>query len=186
MKGYIFEGELGKEIKEIDIPSNLQEKAQKLHDELIEKIVENDEGAMEAYLSGKEIKIEKLKEVLRKAVIANDIIPVFCGSALKNTGVQLVLDAVIDYLPSPIDVPPIVGTDPKTDEKITRKAEDSEPFSALAFKLQTDPFVGQLTYFRVYSGSLEAGSYIYNSTTEDKERVGRILRMHANDRDDGF
>ena len=184
MKGYLFEGDKGKDVKEIEIPAELKVAANKARGELIEKIVENDEVLMNDYLEGKEIPLDDLKKVLRTAVIANQIIPVFTGSALKNKGVQLVLDAVVDYLPSPLDIPPIKGIDPKTGEDIERKANDDEPFAALAFKLQTDPFVGQLTFFRVYSGTLEAGSYVYNSSTGSKERMGRILRMHANDRED--
>ncbi len=184
MKGYLFEGEMGSEVKEIEIPENLKADAEKYHGELIEKIVENDEALMNDYLEGKEIPIESFKALLRKAVIANEIIPVFTGSALKNKGVQLVLDGVVDYLPSPLDIPAVRGIDPKTEEEIERKASDDEPFAALAFKLQTDPFVGQLTFFRVYSGVLEAGSYIYNSSTGKKERMGRILRMHANNREE--
>ena len=184
MKGYLFEGEMGNEVKEIDIPENLKSDAKKYHSELLEKIVENDEETMTNYLEGKEIPIETLKKILRTAVIANKVYPVFCGSALKNKGVQLVLDGVIDYLPSPLDVPTVKGINPKTEEEELRKADDNEPFSALAFKLQSDPFVGQLTFFRVYSGVLEAGTYIYNSTNREKERVGRILRMHANHREE--
>ena len=184
MKGYLFEGEMGNEVKEIDIPEDLKADAEKYRGELIEKIVENDEDLMNKYLEGEEIDIDVLKAIARKAVIANDLFPVFCGSALKNKGVQLILDAVIEYLPSPLDIPAVKGIDPKTDEEVVRKADDNEPFAALAFKLQTDPFVGQLTFFRVYSGTLEAGSYVYNSTTGDKERVGRILRMHAAEREE--
>ncbi len=184
MKAYLFEGNMGNEVKEIEIPENLKAEAEKYHGELIEKIVENDEVLMNDYLEGKEIPLADLKALLRKAIIANKIVPVFTGSALKNKGVQLVLDAVVDYLPSPLDVPPMKGIDPKTDEEIYRKADDNEPFAALAFKLQTDPFVGQLTFFRVYSGVLISGSYVYNSTTGKKERIGRILRMHANDREE--
>jgi len=184
MKGYLFEGEMGSEVKEIEIPENLKVEAEKYHNELVEKIVENDEALMNDYLAGKEIPLEALKALLRKAVIANEIVPVFTGSALKNKGVQLVLDAVVDYLPSPLDIPAVKGINPKTEEEIVRKASDGEPFAALAFKLQTDPFVGQLTFFRVYSGVLSAGSYIYNSSTRKKERIGRILRMHANDREE--
>ena len=184
MKGYKFEGNMGSDIKEVEIPENLKADAKKFRDELIEKIVENDEDTMNRYLGGEDVPIDELKALLRKSVIANEIVPVFCGSALKNKGVQLLLDAVVDYLPSPVDVPPIKGIDPKTEEEMERISSDDEPFAALAFKLQTDPFVGQLTYFRVYSGSVTAGTYIYNSTTGDKERLGRILRMHANDRED--
>lgn len=184
MKAYYFEGKMGSEVREAEIPENLKAEAEKLRRELIEKAVENDEQLTNDYLEGKEILTDEIKKVIRKAVIANKLVPVFTGSALKNKGVQLVLDAVVDYLPSPLDVPPIKGIDPKTEEEIERKASDDEPFSALAFKLQTDPFVGQLTYFRVYSGTLEAGSYVYNTTTDEKERIGRILRMHANSREE--
>lgn len=184
LKAYEFEGKFGEQIKEIDIPENLKAEAKKLHKKLIEKIVENDEKMMEQYLEAKELNIDDLKKVLRKAVINYEIIPVFCGSALKNKAVQFVLDAVLDYLPSPIDLPPVVGHDPKTDGEIKVSASDSEPFASLVFKLQTDPFVGQLSYFRVYSGILEAGSYVLNTTTGNKERVGRILRMHANEREE--
>ncbi|MCB9805727.1 elongation factor G [Candidatus Nomurabacteria bacterium] len=184
MKGYKFEGNMGNDVIEIDIPEELKADAEKYRSELIEKIVENDEAQMNDFLEGKEIALEDLKKTLRKAVISGDVVPVFTGSALKNVGVQLVLDAVVDYLPSPIDIPPITGVDPKTSEEIDRKASDEEPFSALAFKLQTDPYVGQLTYFRVYSGKIEAGSYVYNASTGNKERLGRILRMHANEREE--
>ncbi|MFQ5661729.1 MAG: elongation factor G [Candidatus Paceibacteria bacterium] len=184
MKAYRFEGQMGNEVKVDEIPENLRAEAEKLRGELIEKAVENDEKLMNDYLEGKEIPIDEIKKAIRKAVIANELIPVFTGSALKNKGVQLVLDAVVDYLPSPLDIPPVKGIDPKTEEEITREASDDAPFAALAFKLQTDPFVGQLTYFRVYSGTLEAGSYVYNTTTGNKERVGRILRMHANSREE--
>lgn len=184
LKAYYFEGQMGNEVREDEIPEELKAEAEKLRGELIEKVVENDEQLMEDFLEGKEIPIDSLKKEIRKSVIANELVPVFTGSALKNKGVQLVLDAVIDYLPSPLDIPPVKGIDPKTEEDIERSASDDEPFAALAFKLQTDPFVGQLTYFRVYSGTLEAGSYVYNTTTGNKERVGRILRMHANSREE--
>ncbi|MBU3969014.1 elongation factor G [Patescibacteria group bacterium] len=184
MKAYYFEGELGNAVREDEIPEELKLDAEKYRNELVEKIVENNEEMMTKYLKGEEINVDILKKLLRKSVIAGLIIPVFTGSALKNKGVQLVLDGVVDYLPSPLDVPPIKGIDPNTEEEIERKADDKESFAALAFKLQTDPFVGQLTYFRVYSGVLESGSYVYNSTTGEKERIGRILRMHANSRED--
>ena len=184
MKAYYFEGEKGVNIVEKEIPENLLADAKKYHAELIEKIVENDDVLMQQYLEGKTIAIENLKPVIRKAVIANKIFPVFTGSALKNVGVQLILDAVVDYLPSPLDLPPVKGTDPLTGEQIIRNASDSEPFAALAFKLQNDPFVGQLTFFRVYSGTIEAGSYIYNSTTGKKERLGRIVRLQADKREE--
>jgi elongation factor G len=184
MKAYTFTGEMGNQINEVEVPEEMRAEAEKWRAVFIEKIVENDEEAMNAFLEGNEPDIATLKRILRKAVIDRTVIPVFTGSALKNTGVQLVLDAVVDYLPSPIDIPPIGGTDPKTGEEIFRKASDEEPFSALAFKLQTDPYVGQLTYFRVYSGTVSAGSYVYNATTGEKERLGRILRMHANEREE--
>jgi len=184
MKAYGFEGEMGKQIVIKDIPENLVADAKKYRAELIERIVEHDEAAMNGYLEGVEPSVEELKKILRKAVIANEIFPVFCGSALKNKGVQLVLDAVVDYLPSPLDLPPVTGINPKTGEEIVRHASDEEPFTALAFKLQTDPFVGALTFFRVYSGSIEAGSYIYNASTDTKERLGRIVRLQADKREE--
>lgn len=184
MKAYYFEGEMGNQIVEKDIPEDLIEEAKIRRSELIEKIVENDEKVMNEYLEGKEISLDILKPILRKAVIANDIFPVFAGSALKNKGVQLVLDAVVDYLPAPTDIPAIKGVNPDTDEAIEKHASDTEPFAALAFKVATDPFVGQLIFFRVYSGTLTAGSYVYNPRTRNKERIGRILRMHANEREE--
>jgi len=184
MKAYYFEGDMGNKVVEKDIPEELKADAEKYHNELIEKIVEQDDTLMTEYLDGKIPSMDILKATLRKAVIANKIFPVFAGSALKNKGVQLVLDAVIDYLPSPLDIPAIEGVNPDTEEKDIRHASDSEPFSALAFKVASDPFVGQLIFFRVYSGSLSAGSYVYNPRTRNKERIGRILRMHANDREE--
>ncbi|MES2087747.1 MAG: elongation factor G [Patescibacteria group bacterium] len=184
MKAYHFEGEMGFEVKESEIaPENLDE-AKKYRAELVERIVEHDDVLMSQYLEGKEISIDVLKTTLRKATIDAKIFPVYCGSALKNKGVQLVLDAVVDYLPSPVDMPAVKGIDPNTGNVVERKPLDSEPFSALVFKLQSDPFVGQLNFFRVYSGSVEAGSYIYNSTTGKKERLGRIVRLQANDREE--
>ncbi|MFA7216475.1 MAG: elongation factor G [Candidatus Paceibacterota bacterium] len=184
MKAYYFEGPMGVEIKEKDIPEAYLEDAKKYRAELVEKVVEYDDEMMSAYLDGVEPGIEAMKKVIRKATIENNFFPVFTGTALKNKGVQLILDAVIDYLPSPLDIPPVKGHDPVTGEEIERKASDSEPFAALAFKLQTDPFVGQLTFFRVYSGTIESGSYIYNATTGEKERLGRIVRLQANDREE--
>src|ERR1700733_4355229 len=184
MKAYYFEGEKGINVIEKEIPENLLEDAKKYRAELIEKVVEHDDTLMQQYLDGKEIAVEDLKKVIRKAVIANKIFPVFTGSALKNVGVQLVLDAVVDYLPSPLDIPPVKGINPETGEEVTRAPSDSEPFCALAFKLQNDPFVGQLTFFRVYSGTLEAGTYLYNATTGKKERLGRIVRLQANQREE--
>jgi elongation factor G len=184
MKAYYFEGEMGNKVIEKEIPENLLADAKKYRAELVERIVENDEVMMNDYLEGKEATLEDLKKVLRKAVIENKIFPVMTGSALKNKGVQLVLDAVVDYLPSPLDIPPVKGTHPDTGEEVIRHASDEEPFAALAFKLQADPFVGQLTFFRVYSGHIESGSYIYNSTTGGKERLGRIVRLQADKREE--
>lgn len=184
MKAYKFEGQLGNQVIEVEIPESFLDEAKKYRAELVERIVENDDSAMQKYLEGGDIAFDDLKKILRKAVIENKIFPVLAGSALKNKGVQLVLDAVVDYLPSPIDIPPIKGIDPGTGEEVERAASDEEPFAALAFKLQADPFVGQLTFFRVYSGTIEAGSYIYNSTTGERERLGRIVRLQANQREE--
>ncbi len=187
MKAYKFEGDMGSTVTEYEIPGDLVDEAKMRRQELVEKCVEFDEDLMNRYLEEGEsavFTIDELKASLRKGVIANKVFPVFTGSALKNKGVQLVLDAVVDYLPCPLDVPPIKGIDPETNEEIERHASDEEPFAALAFKLQTDPFVGQLTFFRVYSGTIEAGSYIYNATTGNKERLGRIVRLQANKRED--
>ena len=184
MKAYTFTGEKGIDIVESEIPADLLEDAKKYRAEMIEKVVETDDVAMQNFLDGKEISIDEFKVICRKAVIANKIFPVFTGSALKNVGVQLVLDAVVDYLPSPLDMPAIKGIDPNTGGEILRHADDAEPFSALAFKLQNDPFVGALTFFRVYSGTIEAGTYIYNATTGKKERLGRIVRLQADKREE--
>jgi elongation factor G len=184
MKAYYFEGEMGINVREAEIPAEYLADATKFRAELIERAVEHDDVLMAAYLEGNEPSIDDVKKAIRKAVIANEMFPVFTGSALKNKGTQLVLDAVVDYLPAPTDIPAVTGTDPRTGESITRDASDEAPFSALAFKLQSDPYVGQLTFFRVYSGSIEAGSYIYNSTTGEKERLGRIVRLQANDREE--
>lgn len=184
MKAFDFEGKLGDNVIEIAFPENLKADAEKYRAELIERIVENDEGLMEKYLAGEEIPLDVLKKTLRKAVVNNQVFPVFCGSALKNKGVQLVLDAVVDYLPSPLDIPAIKGVNPNTNEEIERHPSDSEPFCALAFKLQADPFVGQLTFFRVYSGCIEAGSYMYNASTGEKERLSRIVRLQADKREE--
>jgi len=184
MKAYYFEGAMGEKVIEKEIPENLKADAEKYHAELIEKIVEQDDAMMTEYLDGKVPSIDVLKATMRKAVIANKLFPVFTGTALKNKGIQLVLDAVVDYLPCPKDIPAIGGVNPDTEEKDVRHASDEEPFSALAFKVATDPFVGQLIFFRVYSGTLSAGSYVYNPRTRNKERIGRILRMHANDREE--
>jgi elongation factor G len=184
MKSYTFEGEMGINVIEAEIPLEYVEEAKKLRAELIEKVAETDDTMMTEYLEGKEFDIPTIKKMLRKAVLVNRLFPVMTGTALKNKGVQLVLDAVVDYLPSPLDIPAVRGIDPNTGAEIFRHADDKEPFSALAFKLQNDPFVGALTFFRVYSGTLEAGSYIYNSTTGKKERLSRIVRLQANDREE--
>lgn len=184
MKAYYFEGEMGNKVVEREIPDDLKEDAEKYRAELVEKIVENDEGLMEKYLEGEEIDVAALKSVMRKAVVSNKLVPVYTGSALKNKGVQLLLDAVIELLPSPTEVPPIKGINPDTGEEEERPASDDAPFAALAFKVATDPFVGQLTYFRVYSGTVSAGSYVYNVSKGEKERLGRIVRMHSNDREE--
>jgi elongation factor G len=179
-----FDGEKGEIIRREAVPENLKTDVEKYRGELVEKIVSEEDVAMTAYLEGKEVPLPELKRLLRKAVIENKIVPVLCGSALKKKGVQLILDAVVDYLPSPLDIPATNGTDPKTGEKIQRHPSDAEPFSALVFKLQTDPFVGALSFFRVYSGTVSAGSYIYNVSTGTKERLGRIVRLQADKREE--
>jgi elongation factor G len=184
MKAYKFEGEMGKEVISYDIPEGMMAEAKKYHAELVERIVENDDVMMSAYLEGKVISPEELKKMLRKGVIANQIFPVLTGSSLKNKGVQLVLDAVVDFLPSPLDVPVARGTNTDTGEEETRDASDEAPFSALIFKLQVDPFVGALSFFRVYSGSINAGDTVYNSANNKKERLGRIVRLQADKRED--
>ncbi|MBI3046598.1 MAG: elongation factor G [Candidatus Harrisonbacteria bacterium] len=184
MKAYQFEGEKGEKIKEIEIPANLLEEAKKHRHALIEKVVEQDDDLMSHYLEGREPDLNSLKRVLRKATIANTLVPVVCGSALKNKGIQLVLDAVIDYLPSPLDLPPVKGLDLKSGAEITREASDEAPLAALAFKIAADPFVGSLTYFRVYSGVMKRSTYVLNSTKNIKERIGRMVRMHANQREE--
>ncbi|WP_434324189.1 elongation factor G [Mycoplasma capricolum] len=181
MKAYEFDGKPEENYKEIEIPSNLLEQAKELRAHLVEVAVEYDEELLMKFLDGGEISISELKSAIRKGVINADFFPVLAGSAFKNKGVKLLLDAVVDYLPSPIDIPSIKGILP-TGEEVKRHASDTEPFSALAFKVMTDPFVGKLTFFRVYSGILTKGSYILNSTKQQKERVGRILQMHANNR----
>ncbi|MGD0977078.1 MAG: elongation factor G [Minisyncoccia bacterium] len=185
MKYYIFEGEHGEKVIEKPIPfEDLRERAEAARAELVEKIVENDDVAMQNYLEGKEVPIAELKRILRKATIENKLVPVYAGSALKNKGVQFILDGVVDYLPSPIDRAVVKGIDPKTGGEISRKLIDTQPFASLAFKVATDPFVGQLTFIRVYSGVLNAGSYTLNSTSGQTERIGRLLRMRANDREE--
>ena len=182
MKAEIYTNDLGTDIQETDIPEDLQDLAEEWREKLVEAVAETDEALMERYLEGEEISEAELKEAIRKATCAVEFYPVLCGSAFKNKVVQLMLDAVVDYLPSPLDVPSIKGVDPNTDQEVERHSSDEEPFSALAFKVMTDPFVGRLTFFRVYSGTLQSGSYVKNSTKGKRERVGRILQMHANSR----
>ena len=182
MKAEIYTNDLGTDILEEDIPAEYLEQAQEYREKLVEAVAETDEELMMKYLEGEEITNEELKAGIRKATINVEFFPVLCGSAFKNKGVQLMLDAVIDYLPSPLDIPAIKGINPDTDEEETRPASDEEPFAALAFKIMTDPFVGRLTFFRVYSGVLQSGSYVLNTSKGKRERIGRILQMHANSR----
>ena len=184
MKAYKSEGDFGQIIGEEEVPENLLEEAKTWRKKLVEKIAAEDEALLEKYLGGEDPSIDELRAVLRKATINYKLIPVLCGSALKNKGIQALLDAVCYYLPSPVDLPPVKGIDPKTGDSIERKADDSEPFCALAFKVASDPYVGTLTYFRIYSGALKKGSYLLNTTTQEKERIGRILRMHAQEREE--
>ena len=184
MKANIYKNELGTEFSIEDIPSDLVEVAEKYRAELLENIAEHDEELMEKYLEGEELTEEEIKRAIRTATIANAMNPVLCGSAYKNKGVQPLLDAIVDYMPAPTDVPDIKGVDPQTDEPTTRKSSDEEPFAALAFKIATDPYVGKLAFTRIYSGTVESGSYVYNSTKGKRERIGRILMMHANKREE--
>ncbi|WLD76578.1 elongation factor G [Mogibacterium neglectum] len=174
----------GKEFEIVDIPENMKAEAQTWHDKMIEAVAELDEELTMKYLEGEEISIEELKTVIRRETIAGNIFPVFCGSAYKNKGVQMMLDGVVDYMPAPTDIPSIGGVNPDTEEEDVRHASDKEPFSALAFKIVADPYVGKLAFFRVYSGTLETGSYVYNATKGKRERIGRILQMHANHREE--
>ena len=184
MRALYFEGDSGEKVVEKEIPQDLVEKAKEWRQKLIEKIVAEDAKLLEGYLTGQMPAIEELRGTLRKATLGYKLIPVFCGSSLKNKGVQPLLDGVVYYLPNPLDMPPVKGINPKTNQEIERKASDEEPFAALAFKIASDPYVGTLTFFRVYSGHLTKGSYVLNSTTDAKERIGRILRMHANEREE--
>lgn len=178
----IYKDDKGKEIEVVEIPDEYKDQVEELREAICEAAAEADDELMEKYLGGEELSIEEIKTALRKQVIDCKIFPVFCGSAYKNKGIQMLLDAVIDYLPSPLDVPPVKGTDPKTEEELERPADDKAPLAALAFKIMSDPFVGKLAYFRVYSGEMHQGTYVLNSTKGKKERVGRILQMHANHR----
>lgn len=184
MKAEIYKDDLGKEFEKTDIPEDRREEAEMWREQLLEAVSEFDEEVMMKFLEGEEISEKEIKSVIRTATIAGKMVPVTCGSAYKNKGVQMMLDAVVDYMPSPLDIPPITGISPKTGKEEDRPADDKGPFSALAFKIVADPYVGKLAYFRVYSGTLDSGSYVYNSVKEKKERIGRILQMHANKRED--
>ncbi|MBU1014986.1 elongation factor G [Patescibacteria group bacterium] len=183
-KAYAFGGDFGQEMTERAIPEELRPQVDAAREKLVEKIAAEDERLMEKYLGGQEVSVEELKEVLRKAVLSSKLVPVFVGSSLKNKGVQLLLDAVVDYLPSPVDRPPVEGVEPKKGETVTREPSDTAPFSGLAFKIATDPYVGSLTYFRVYSGTLKKGSYVLNTMTGERERISRLLLMHAAEREE--
>ena len=184
MKAEIYKDDLGKEFEKTEIPEELKADAEMWREQLLEAVSEFDEEIMMKFLEGEEITEKEIKKVIRTATIAGKMVPVTCGSAYKNKGVQMMLDAVVDYMPSPLDIPPITGVSPKTGKEEERPADDKGPFSALAFKIVADPYVGKLAYFRVYSGTLNSGSYVYNSVKEKKERIGRILQMHANKRED--
>jgi elongation factor G len=184
MRAFVYEDEMGVEVKETEVPGDLEEAAEEARLHMIEALADHDEELMELYLEDDHLSEERIKESIRQATLNIELVPVLCGSAFKNKGVQMLLDAVLDYLPAPTDVPAVVGTDPKTGAELVREADDEAPFSALAFKIMSDPYVGKLTYFRVYSGTLKAGSYVFNTTKGKKERVGRILQMHANHRED--
>ena len=184
MKAEIYTDDLGNTIDETEIPADLRDAAEEARAALIEAVAETDDDLMEKYLNGEELSHEELMTGIRKATIAGTMTPVLCGTSYRNKGVQPLLDAIVDFLPSPLDIPPVEGTKKDSDQVITRKADDKEPFSALAFKIMADPFVGKLVFFRVYSGSLKSGSYVYNSTKGKRERIGRILRMHANHREE--
>ena len=184
MKAYIYNNDLGTDISVEDVPADMQDKAEEYREALLESVAELDEELMEKYFEGEELTIDEIKKAIRKGTIANQIVPVCCGTSYRNKGVQKLLDAVVDYMPSPLDIPAIKGINPETEEECERHASDEEPFSALAFKIMTDPFVGKLAFFRVYSGTLNAGSNVYNSNKGNQERIGRILQMHANDRKD--
>ena len=184
MKAYVYYDDLGKDIRVEEIPEDMKELAEKYHTEMIECIADQDEAIFEKYLEGEEISIQEIKDCIRRATIANTVVPVTCGTSYKNKGVQKLLDAIVDYMPSPTDVPAIKGVNPETEEEVERHSSDDEPFAALAFKIAVDPFVGKLCFFRVYSGTIAAGSTVYNSTKDNNERIGRILQMHSNHRQD--
>ena len=184
MKAYVYYDDLGKDIRCEEIPDDMKELAEKYHTEMIEHVAEQDDALMEKYLMGEELTVDEIKTCIRKSTINNTMVPVTCGTSYKNKGVQKLLDAIVDYMPAPTDVPAIKGVNPETEEEDVRHSSDTEPFSALAFKIATDPFVGKLCFFRVYSGTLTAGSTVYNSTKDNTERIGRIVQMHANHRQD--
>ena len=184
MNARVYQDELGSKFEIEDIPEDMKDIADEYREKMLEKIAEHDDELMVKYLEGEEITSEEIKRAIRKATIKVEIIPVLCGSSYKNRGVQPLIDAIVDYMPSPLDIPPIKGIEMETDEEGERKSSDDEPFSALAFKIMADPYVGKLAFFRVYSGSLKSGSYVYNSATRKKERIGRILLMHANKREE--
>lgn len=184
MKAYVYYDDLGKDIREEEIPADMKDKADEYHAALLEAVAEQDEELMMKYLEGEELTIDEIKAAIRKGTIDNTIVPVTCGTSYKNKGVQKLLDAVVDFMPSPLDIPPIKGINPETEEEEERPADDNNPFSALAFKVATDPFVGKLCFFRVYSGVVKAGSTVYNANKDNNERMGRILQMHSNHRKD--
>jgi elongation factor G len=184
-KCWVYDDELGSQFHSEDIPEELREKADTLRDALVEAAVEHDDAALEKYLGGEELTADEVRRAIRKATVTGKLFPVFCGSAFKNKGVQILLDGIVDYLPSPLEVPPVTGHDVDKEEvELTRRADDKEPFSALAFKIMTDPYVGKLTFFRVYSGSVPSGTHVLNATNGKKERIGRLLQMHANKREE--
>ncbi len=184
MKAYVYYDDLGKDIRVEEIPEDMKDKAQEYHEAMVEHVAEQDEALMEKYFEEGELSIEEIKACIRKATIANEMVPVVCGTSYKNKGVQKLLDAIIDYMPSPLDVPAIKGVNPDTDEETERPSSDTEPFAALAFKIATDPFVGKLAFFRVYSGVVNQGDTVLNATKDNRERFGRIVQMHANHRKD--
>ncbi len=184
MKAYVYYDDQGKDVRCEDIPADMMDKAEQYHTELIEHVAEQDDALMEKYFEGEELTIDEIKTCIRKATLANDMIPVCCGTSYRNKGVQKLLDAIIDYMPAPTDVPAIKGVNPDTEEEVVKHSSDDEPFAALAFKIATDPFVGKLCFFRVYSGTVKAGTTVYNANKDHDERMGRILQMHANHRQD--
>ena len=184
MKADVYYDDMGKDMRVEEIPADMADIAAEYREKLLEAVAEQDDELMEKYFSGEEITIEEIKAVIRKATIANTMVPVCCGTSYRNKGVQKLLDAIVDYMPSPLDVPPIKGVNPETEEEDCRHSSDEEPFAALAFKIATDPYVGKLAFFRVYSGIVKAGDTVYNSSKDSNERLGRIVQMHANSRKD--